>query len=371
MDPAVSLLLLSALAQAGETPVKLEERLHNGLTVVIQEDRQAPAVTARLTILGAGELYTAVALSGQASFTARMLAKGTRGRSAAEIAEQLNRFHATLESTAPHGGDTTAISLTAPPDTFEQALFLTADVLVNPAFPQAEFDALRGQELAALDRQAADPRALLNARFLQAVYGAHPASLESATPATLNALTRDHLVKWHRERYAPQNSTLAITGPVNARDILNKVKRLNFVWTRMGFTPKLPELPAPSEKRRIYLIDQPGATETLLRLGIRTVPRDHPDHAALIELARVRGAIATTPPAPIPGTWSLSLSVPTGSTGSALEGLLNDLQRMAEEAPAAAKYLNLDSIQIIAAGDAAKIRESLAAFGPVVEDSGR
>lgn len=332
-------------------PKVFEAKLENGLTVLILEDKRAPLVTAQLAIFGAGELYVPSGLTGQASFTADLLDQGTKSRSSQQIAEQLDRLGATLQLSAPNGGEATTISLTALSEVFEQALFITADILVNPVFPQEEFEKLRKREAAALQQQFTSPQFLLTAKFNDVLFGSHPAAIESATPATLEALTRDQLVKWHRERYAPQNSILTIAGDVDAKDLFNKVKRLNWVWTRQAFTPTLPDVPKPAAERKIYLVNRPGSVQTLLRAGNLAIHRTHEDFFPMVVLNRILGGgsagrlflnlreekgysysvTSRLSATRFVGPWSASGSVRTEVTGPALGEFFREIRRIAEE----------------------------------------
>lgn len=270
-------------------PKPFETRIENGLTVMILEDHRTPVVTAELTIYGAGEQFVPLAEAGVANFTAQLLNKGTKSKTGRQLAEEIERLGATLQIHASYGGESTSLQLTALKDTFEKALRTTADVLVNPTFPEEEVNRLRERELSAIPQMLMSPDYLVSSRFGSALYGAHPLAVEGPTVQSLSQLTRAQLVKWHRERYAPQNAILTIAGDVDTQSLLSKIKLLSFVWTRMAFEPALAPVPEPAAERRILVVNRPGSVQTTLRLGNLAIDRRHEDYFALTIANRVLG----------------------------------------------------------------------------------
>ena len=332
-------------------PRAFEAKIDNGLTVLILEDHRTPVVSAELSIHGAGELYAPEGMPGVAHLTALMLARGTKGRKAKQIAEEIEKLGASLSVSAPYGGDSTVFSLAGLGETFEQAMMITADVLVNPVFPEEELAKLRQRELTGLQQQAANPNFLMNQKFAEVLYGKHPAAIESATAESLKAITREHLVKWHRERYAPQNALLTIAGDVDTKDILGKVKRLAWVWTRAAFTPTLPDVPKPASERKIHVVDRPGAVQTNLRLGNLAIDRKHEDFFPLVLMNRILGGGSSgrlflnlreekgytygvssrVTAGRFTGPWSAGGNVRGEVTGESVTEFFKEITRMAEE----------------------------------------
>ncbi|MBY0374303.1 MAG: insulinase family protein [Bryobacteraceae bacterium] len=426
-------------------PRAFETKIENGLTVLILEDHRTPLVTAELSIHGAGELYSPEGMPGIAHLTAMMLQRGTKGRKARQIAEDIEKLGASLSVSAPYGGESTTFSLSGIGETFEQAMMITADVLVNPIFPEEELAKLRQRELTGLQQQAVNPNFLVNQKFAEVLYGKHPAAIESTTADSLKAITREHLMKWHRERYAPQNAVLTIAGDVDPKDILGKVKRLSFVWTRQAYTPALPDVPKPATERKIHVVDRPGSVQTNLRLGNLAIDRRHEDFFPMVVMNRILGGGSSgrlflnlreekgytygvssrVSAGRFTGPWSAGGSVRGDVTGESMAEFFKEIRRMAEEPVAAAeldeakralvanfaltlesparvmsyvaerqrygfpadywdkyperiaavtaedlqrvakKYLNLEAMQIVAVGDAAKIQPALEKYGPV------
>ena len=86
---------------------------------------------------------------------------------------------------------------------------LTADVLLNPSFPADEWERLKVRTRAGLIQQRTQPGFLSAERFSKVIFGDHPAGRVSATPETLDAITREAMVEYHKHpfRTRPRRSS--------------------------------------------------------------------------------------------------------------------------------------------------------------------
>lgn len=274
-------------------PKPLETQIDNGLNVMLLEDHRAPLVYASLTMYGAGELHVPASQTGTAHIAAQMLMKGTKSKNAKQIAEEVERLGATLQVSADYGGDATTISVSALSEHFEDALKLAADLLINPTFPADELDKLKRRELVSLEQAKTSPQFLLANKFSQVLYGTHPAAIESATPETLTAVTREHLVKWHRDRYTPQSSIMTVAGDIDSKHVLGRIKLLNYVWKRAPIKPTVADAPAAATERSVHLVHRPKSVQTVLRVGTLALRRSDSDYIPLVLLNRILGGDAS------------------------------------------------------------------------------
>lgn len=330
-------------------PKPFEGTIDNGLQVMILEDHRAPLVSAQLTMYGAGELYSGQ--TGVAHLTAQMLMKGTKSKKAREIFEEADRLGLSLNVSAGYGGEATVVSVSGLTENFEKGLALAGDLFVNPTFPEDEFEKLKQREIASLTQIKTSPRALLGAKFGEVLYGAHPAAIEMPTADQLKSITRDMLIKWHRDRYVPQNAILTIAGDVDTKQIFGRVKLLSWVWKRAPVKLALPETPKPAEERAVHLVDRPGSVQSAIRVGAIAIPRGHEDWIALNLVTRVLGGgsaarlfaklreekgysygiYSRLESERFPGPWSSGGDVKGDATGDALTDLLAEIQKVCDE----------------------------------------
>ena len=207
-------------------PKPVEMTLPNGLNVLVLEDHRLPLVTARLTILGAGALNDPADLPGLANVTAAMLKEGTPTRSSKQIAEETEKLGAAIAAQAPWGSESATLTASGLSDNAAQWIALASDVLLNPSFPASELDKLKQRMRVQLQQQRSTAGFLMQERFNRAVYGDHPAGITSATEQALDKITPAMLAEWHKSRYVPENAILGIAGDISPEAVMQMLQAL-------------------------------------------------------------------------------------------------------------------------------------------------
>lgn len=282
----------------GRVPVKpirfTEFKLENGLTVVVREDRRLPLVFVHLQIVGAGSVYEPPSRPGLANFTARVLLAGTRSRSAYQIADELNKMGALVTPNANFGSSVTTLTASGLSQNFNEWFAILTDVLVNPSFPPEMINA----EQQRLKQSLQAPPFVWDTaprQFKRAVFGEHPAGVLSATRESAEAFTPATLAFWHRDRYAPQNTILGITGDVNTAELLNLLKKSFANWHKNDFTRTLPPDPAPSAAKKIMFVENDNNFgQAILMAGDIAIERRSPDFFPLLVMNQVYGGAYTS-----------------------------------------------------------------------------
>lgn len=269
-------------------PKVVEETLPNGLKLVLLEDHTQPAVWMQLA-LSAGSIRDPREKVGLASMTARMLTQGTTSYSEAQIADTVDGLGASLGASA--GDDYLNVSARCLSNATDTLFHLMADVTLNPTFPDAELDRQRTQIINEVTSSLAEPATVANAAINRLVYGAHPyGNFSTGTPKTLNAITRDDLIKFHTTFFAPNQATLFLVGDITPDQARAKVLAAFGSWAKRD-VPAAPQPPlrraatASPTKPEITIIDRPGAAQTELRIGALTTGYADPK--------RVVGSVAT------------------------------------------------------------------------------
>jgi zinc protease len=269
-------------------PVPQEKQLDNGLTLLVAEDHRAPLVAVRLELRGAGRMYEPADQPFVARAAAATIAEGTRTRSSRQIAEQLDELGAVAGTTTIADPASVVFTASGLSETFERWFPIVADIIMNPAFPADELSIFKGRMKSQLQFDRTSPAGLADERLGVAVYGNHPAAPRRPTAATLEALTTDRLLAWHRERWVPQNAVLAIAGDIDAGRAAAKINEWLAAWKRTGASETLPPPPAPAP-RALHLVDRPGSVQTTLWFGGLAVDRVHADYLPLMVAQSVLG----------------------------------------------------------------------------------
>jgi len=268
-------------------------RLDNGVRVVLWERSALPLVSLELQLRGGASAHPA-AQAGLAAFTADMIDEGTTTRTALEIADAVDVLGATLTSSA--GYDAGHVRLSILRQKLREGLAVLADIVMRPTFPEAELARVRKERLDQVLQRSAEPAAVAEDAFARVLYGGdHPygASL-LGTRESLQALTRDDVVAFHRARYAPGQATLVVVGDIARAELDPLLVSAFDGWSGLGVDPApLSAAPAPAQ-RAIYVVERAGAAQSEVRLGHVAVSRGTPDFYTLAVMNTILGGSFTS-----------------------------------------------------------------------------
>jgi len=273
-------------------PKAYESKLGNGLQIVVLEQHKLPTFTMQMILLSGG-MSDPQGAHGAAQFTASLLKEGTKTRSSREIAEQAEaQGSANFASPTVSLTDST-ITASGLAENFDQIIDLFADVILNPSFPEAEFNKLKTRSLAQLRQQRSEPSFLANEMFAKVMYGSHPASRESLTTEEIQGMSTEIVKKFHAVNYKPNNAIFAIVGDVKPAELVAKLEKVFGSWQR-GDVPQ-PTVPRVSQTgpAKIHVINRASSVQTNLLLGNLTIERKDPDYYALDVMNGVVGGGAS------------------------------------------------------------------------------
>ncbi len=285
----------STLPESGPPPEvafpKLQRAtLSNGLEVILAERHSVPIVDFNL-MLDAGYAADHGKLSGTASLTLNMLDEGTSSRTALEISEGLDELGAELGTGS--NLDMSSVSLSALRENLDPSLELFADVVLNPAFSQQDFDRLRQQQLAGIAREKVTPFKIALRVFPKVLYGdGHAYALPftgSGTEADVEQLTPEALREFHRTWFKPNNATMIVVGDTTLEEIVPKLEALFKRWKPGPLSEKQIDTIAAAEESQVYLIDRPDSIQSMVIAGHIAPPKSNPDEIAIESMNQVLG----------------------------------------------------------------------------------
>jgi zinc protease len=263
-------------------PPLQKSTLSNGLKIVLAERHSAPVVNFTLMVESGYSADPANA-TGTASFEQRMLEEGTPTRDSLKIGEELESLSANFNAGA--NLDYSLVSLNTLKSTMDPSLGIYADLILHPAFPQKEFARLQKERIAGIQREKVTPQAMALRVVPTLLYGpGHPYAVPftgSGTEASVSKMTREDLAKFHDTWFKPNNSTLLVVGDTTLAEIKPKLEKLLASW-QAGNVPKrtVPHVEEP-EKDVVYLIDRPGALQSVIFGAQLAPPQNDPDAIAL------------------------------------------------------------------------------------------
>jgi len=274
-------------------PRPVKHTLANGLTIWAVEHGAMPVVSACL-LLHCGSASDPENHGGLGSLTADLLDEGSGSRSALEVQEALRQIGARFNRHVT--ADATQLRMTSLSRFTGQALTLLAELGTCPTFDEEQFTRVKQLRLDQLVQLRDVPSANANRIMVEALYGGHPYGHNpSGTEASIQTLTRDHVVDFHREFYQPAKATLILVGAMPAEQLLDQAATAFEMWcatpeTRTADLDTRCEAHSEGTQReRLIVMNRPGAAQSELRIGHRGVSRDTPDYHALRVLNAILG----------------------------------------------------------------------------------
>ncbi len=271
-------------------PAVQRATLSNGLKVLLAERHNIPVVHFALT-LDAGYASDQGALPGTASLAMNMLDEGTAKRTSLQISDELAMLGASLGTGS--NLDVSSVSLTTLKDKLDPALDIYADVILNPSFPEADFQRLQKLQIARIAQEKASPFGMALRVFPRLVYGAgHPYAIPftgSGYADTVAKITRADLVKFHKTWFKPSGTTLIVVGDATMAELKPKLESLFKGWAA-GRAPekKIPAVPIAA-KPVVYIMDKPGAPQSMVVCGHPAPSSADPDNIAIMTMNTILG----------------------------------------------------------------------------------
>ena len=267
-----------------------EQRLPNGLRVIVASRPGVPLVTARLVVLS-GSAADPTQRAGLASMAAGLLTKGTRLRSATAQARAAESLGGSLDSGA--GWDHAEVSITVATVHLGAALGLLGDAVMQPTFAPAELERSRTQALDGLKVTYTQPGALAALAANRLLFGGGPyGHAASGTPASLRRITRADLVALHAEQFRPDNAALVLAGDIDAATAVQLANQHFGSWkaarSPTAATPPVADASARALPITSAVIDMPQAGQAAV-VVLAPLPPLGPDRAAASVLNAVLG----------------------------------------------------------------------------------
>jgi zinc protease len=269
-------------------PAPVTQRLANGLTVITVPSRGLPLISIAL-VAGGGSAADRDGRAGTAALTAAVLTEGTSSRSAAEIDAAAEALGASLGSAT--GWDGSRIGLTVRTGDADAAIGLVADVARNAALADEELERQRAMAADAVRVALSEPGEIAGMAAGRALYGTSPyGHSPGGTPATLAAITRADIQQAYRAQWRPANSTLILSGDLDAAAALRLAERHFGSWQGApGVEGPSVSTEAPA-RGDIVVIDMPGAGQAAVAVTRRAIARGDPDfYRALVANAVLGG----------------------------------------------------------------------------------
>jgi zinc protease len=269
----------------GDVSLKNAQRvvLPNGLTLLLSENRRLPIVVAQ-AIARDVYLNEPADKAGVAALIGRLLDEGTAKHTGPQIAEMIENVGGSL---AMNGGGASVKVLTP---YRKLGLGLMFECLSEAAFPKEAFERQRDQLLSEIADLEQQPDARARNAYRSLLYGKHPYGRPpTGTRQTVEGLTPDDCLAFHRKLFVPNNVVVAVIGDFDSMQMVEEITALTAGWKKAELNkPKLAP-PAFPEKFVEKIVSMPGAAQLYFYMGHPGIRRTNPDYYKLLVLDNVLG----------------------------------------------------------------------------------
>ena len=291
------------------------EKLENGLTVMILEDRTQPLVSTQV-LYKVGSRNECDGTTGLAHFLEHMAFRATKNFPETQV---VSRIYA--EGGEWHGYtwiDQTTYFETVPVEDLDLVLQIQADRMANTLINSSDVDTERGSVMTELRSYENDPSSVLSDAVVATAFQQHPyRNNVIGWPTDVEKITHKDLVDFYKRYYSPSNAVLAVSGDITSAEVMLRVKKYfsSIPGNSAESQPRSVE-PAQAGERRLLL--KGTGSLNYLQISWHAPAAHDPDYPAFLVLQAI-----------LAGTTGVNFRQNGGEDvdkGTRLDGIDADLQ---------------------------------------------
>ena len=248
--------------------------LDNGLRVILVEDHDRPLVSVAINFIV--DPYMQGDKTGESEFFGELWSKGTAGRTAEQINNEVDFLGASFRTSSSSIGFTTLTKYT------DKMMEILSDVLYNPTFPQEEMDKMQDQYLGLLQMSQSQPSSIISNIQTATVYPEGHSYSDIMTEATVKNITVDDCRAYYDKYIIPNSAIMIITGDMKLKEAKALCSKYLASW-EAGEVITFDD-PAVNRPEGIEVVFSPkdGAVQSTIRMMAPiTLTRDSEDLMAL------------------------------------------------------------------------------------------
>ena len=281
--------------KSSKFPELQRTQLSNGLNVVLAQREGVPTVVINL-VADAGYKTDYLSSPGTANLAMNLMDEGTKDKTSLEINEQLQLLGASLSTFSSQDESNVYMSTLKP--SLDASLDLFMDVVLNPVFPEKEFERLQKEQINNIKQEKSQPITMALRVMNKYLYGEdHPYSSPytgTGYEDTVSKLTREDVVEFYNTWFKPNNSTLIITGDVDMGELKSKLEKTLGKWKK-GDVPNIVfNEPKTNTKNTLYLMNRPESQQSVILAGHLTEKYGGVSEIALEQMVNILGGDFTS-----------------------------------------------------------------------------
>jgi predicted Zn-dependent peptidase len=264
-----------AKAKIVETSVGEHRDIHrvelpNGLIVLSEEMPHIRSVAIGIWVKS-GSRDDAAESNGISHFTEHMVFKGTKTRSAQQIARQVDSIGGNMDAFT--GKETICFNIKVLDEHLSIALDILSDLVLNAVFNPKDIVREKGVILEEIKMDEDNPDYLVHEIFTQNFWKDHPLGKPIlGTKETVRSFQQQNLFDFYRQRFAPNNIIVSAAGNLNHERFVGLIRER---FAELSAVPNGYHQPAPAVTPRIITRNKKALEQVQLCIGVPSHPISH------------------------------------------------------------------------------------------------
>jgi predicted Zn-dependent peptidase len=246
------------------------EVLPNGLTVITEQMQHIRSISIGIWIK-TGSRDEDLQWNGISHFVEHMVFKGTKNRSAEDIARQVDSIGGNMDAFTAK--ECVCFNVKVLDEHFPIAMEVLGDLVLNPVFNNQDITRERGVILEEIKMDEDSPDYLVHEIFTQNFWKDHPLGKPIlGTKDTVKRFERDPVLGFYAQRFGPDNLIISAAGNLNHEDFIELVNKhfQHMKPVKNGF-----HSPTPTVVPRIVMRNKKSLEQVQICVGVPSHPIAH------------------------------------------------------------------------------------------------
>jgi predicted Zn-dependent peptidase len=322
----------------------------NGVKFFLVEDKELPLVDLSVNIRTGGVLVPNEK-AGLASITGTVMRSGGSTNISSDSLNTLLENNAASMETGI-GFSSGGASMNVLKEDFYRMLPVFIDLLTNPAFPEEKIELAKTQQKSSISRRNDNAQAIAGRVFDQLIYGENSAYARNTEYATINSISREDIVNFHKNHFVGENMMVGVVGDFDADAMKQKLQdsfgsipsgnQTNLDFPDVNYQPK----------STINFVEKSDVEQSIVLMGHIGGMRDNPDYAKLqvmnrvlsggfsgriLQVIRTELGLAYSPGGQFgmnsfyPGQFFVQVRTKPSTTAEVIDAVRNELERLQNE----------------------------------------
>lgn len=257
--------------------------LANGTKITVLNSAVQNVIKINL-IFNAGNIYANHKLV--APFCGLMLHEGTKNKNARQIAETFDYYGAYFQPTVEK--DLAHTSLFVMNKHLPETLPVYSDILFNSAFPDTEFHTLKQRRQQNFRIESEKTAFLAKEKFFELLFGADHPYGQATKFEHYHELEKQQLLNFYQSQYQRGSYQIICAGNVSDHELKLIEYHFGNKKTETGLRKPKPNI-SEINSTAPFIIEKNNAVQSSIRMGIKTIDKNHPDYLGLKILTTILG----------------------------------------------------------------------------------